>query len=52
MLAQFYPKKFPDNWYLLLGCVVAYAFLSTVLNIFINNVEGDAFLITKAKVRH
>lgn len=49
LLAQFYPKKFPDNWWLLLGCVIAYGILSTALNLFINHVEGDAFLITQPK---
>lgn len=31
LLAQFYPKKYPANFWLLLGCVVAYVVLSTLM---------------------
>lgn len=31
MLAQFYPKKYPANFWLLLGCVAAYVVLSTLM---------------------
>lgn len=31
LLAQFYPKKYPANFWLLLGCVAAYVVLSTLM---------------------
>ncbi|KAK9828910.1 hypothetical protein WJX72_002748 [[Myrmecia] bisecta] len=49
LLAQFYPKKYPANWGLLLGCVVAYVICTAALNLFTTLYEGDAFLITKPK---
>mgnify|MGYP001810383177 CR=1 FL=1 len=30
-MAQFYPKKYPDNFWVLLGCVAAYVVLSTAM---------------------
>lgn len=39
-LAQFYPKKYPDNTLLLAGCVVAYVVLSSLMTGGWQGVEG------------
>ncbi len=49
LLAQFYPKKYPDNWLLLLVCLVLYGLGSTALSIFTMLVEDDCFLITRPR---
>ena len=46
LVAQFYPRKFPDNYWLLVICVAAYALCTAALNMFITYVEGDAILFT------
>ena len=33
LLAQFYPKPFPDNYWLLVACVVVYFLLNTALQV-------------------
>ena len=33
LLAQFYPKPFPENYWLLVACVVVYFLLNTVLQV-------------------
>ena len=46
-IAQFWPKKFPDNWTVLAVCVAAYGIGSVALNIFTTHKEGDAFLFLR-----
>ncbi|KAL4426693.1 hypothetical protein ABPG77_004749 [Micractinium sp. CCAP 211/92] len=47
LLAQFYPKKYPANFWLLLGCVAAYVVLSTLMTVVASVFEKDAILLTK-----
>lgn len=47
LLAQFYPSKYPDNWLLLLVCVIVYSLLSTLLTVFTTSYEGDTILFTR-----
>ncbi|PNW75367.1 hypothetical protein CHLRE_12g524200v5 [Chlamydomonas reinhardtii] len=47
LLAQFGPGKFPANWWMVFGCVVAYLVLTTLLNLYSWKVEGEAFLVTR-----
>ena len=49
LLAQFYPKKYPDNWLLLLICLVLYSIGTAVLSVFTTLVEDDSFLITRPR---
>ncbi|EIE22437.1 hypothetical protein COCSUDRAFT_42744 [Coccomyxa subellipsoidea C-169] len=49
LLAQFYPKKYPDNWLILLLCLVFYGVGSAALSVFTSLAEEDSFLITKPK---
>lgn len=51
-IAQFYPRKHPDNWWLLLCCVVAYAICTAALNLFLLRFEGEVFFFTQAKKVH
>lgn len=46
LLAQFYPSKFPANFWLLVGCVSAYATLSFVLTLIALFWEKDAIAFT------
>ncbi len=47
LLSQFGPGKFPGNWWMVFGCVVAYLVLTTALNLYSWKVEGEAFLVTR-----
>lgn len=47
LVAQFYPKKFPDNKPILILCVVSYMVLSVLLQWFTSTVEQDIILYTK-----
>ena len=49
LLAQFYPKKYPDNWLLLLICLVLYGIGTAILSVFTTLVEDDSFLITRPR---
>jgi signal peptidase complex subunit 2 len=49
LLAQFYPKKYPDNWAVLLVCLILYSLGSAALSIFSSVMEAETFLITKPK---
>jgi hypothetical protein len=49
LLAQFYPKKYPENWAILLISLVFYSLGSAALSIFSTAVEGETFLITKPR---
>ncbi|KAK9914749.1 hypothetical protein WJX75_000076 [Coccomyxa subellipsoidea] len=49
LLAQFYPKKYPDNWCILLLCLVFYGLGTAALSVFTTLVEEDSFLITKPR---
>lgn len=46
-LAQFYPLKYPANFWLLVCCVSVYAALSTAMTYVITFLEKDCFLFTK-----
>jgi len=46
LLAQFYPKKFPQNREFLLGCIALYVVLNVVLLILSYTKEKDAILFT------
>ncbi|PSC77014.1 putative signal peptidase complex subunit 2 [Micractinium conductrix] len=46
-VAQFYPKKYPDNFWVLLGCVAAYVVLSTAMTVVATVWEKDAVLFTR-----
>lgn len=47
LLAQFYPKKYPHNWHMLVLCLVCYIACTAVLNALIWFVERDSFLFTR-----
>ncbi|BDA43434.1 probable signal peptidase complex subunit 2 [Coccomyxa sp. Obi] len=49
LLAQFYPKKYPDNWVILLVCLILYSLGTAALSLFTSLIEEDSFLITKPK---
>lgn len=49
LIAQFYPKKYPDNWLLLLVCLVLYGIGTIALSLFTSLVEDECFLITKPR---
>ena len=49
LIAQFYPGKHPDNWWLLCGCVIAYAACTLALNLFLLRFEGETFFFTRAR---
>lgn len=51
LLAQFYPKKYPENYWVLLVCVGLYIAATLFLNSIFSGMEGDVFYIAKAKVR-
>jgi len=49
LVAQFYPQKHPDSWWLLFFCVIAYAACTAALNLFLLRFEGETFFFTRAK---
>jgi len=44
VLAQFFPKKHPHHWHVLVASLVIYAICTLVLNLLLWRMEGDAFL--------
>ncbi|KAI7841303.1 hypothetical protein COHA_004922 [Chlorella ohadii] len=48
-LAQFYPKKYPANFWLLACCVASYVVLSTLMTVVATLWEKDAIVMTKAR---
>ncbi|KAK8934612.1 putative signal peptidase complex subunit 2 [Platanthera zijinensis] len=46
LLAQFYPKKFPENRDVLIGCIVLYVVLNGILQFISYTKEKNAFLFT------
>ncbi|KAK9844125.1 hypothetical protein WJX81_005216 [Elliptochloris bilobata] len=49
LVAQFYPKKWLAQWWVLLACVLAYGACTLALNVFITRVEGEVFLFTRPR---
>jgi len=49
LVAQFYPKPFPENYWVLVVCVTAYFLLNTVLQAFLHFRERDIILTTWPK---
>ncbi|CAD7696466.1 unnamed protein product [Ostreobium quekettii] len=49
LVSQFWPGKFHENWWLVLGCVVGYTLVTIILTVFCSVKEGNAFLFTKKK---
>lgn len=49
LVAQFYPKKHPENWGMLLACLIFYCIGSTFLSLFSALYEEDACFITRPK---
>ena len=49
LVAQFYPKKWPGQWWVMLVCVLAYGACTVALNLFITRVEGEVFLFTRPR---
>ncbi|KAK3253074.1 hypothetical protein CYMTET_10465 [Cymbomonas tetramitiformis] len=49
LVAQFYPKGFPDNSNILLCCVIGYMLFNTLLQVFSMIYEKDAILFTHPK---
>ena len=49
LVAQFYPTPFPDNYPLLVGCVVTYFLLNTLLQAFVLFYEGDTILSARSR---
>ena len=47
-LAQFYPLKYPANFWLLAGCVAAYTVLSGLMTLVAMVLEKDATALTRA----
>ncbi|KAK9815112.1 hypothetical protein WJX73_007939 [Symbiochloris irregularis] len=47
--AQFWPQKYPQNWLVLVVCVVLYAVGTAGLSLFTSTAEGDAFLFLTSK---
>ena len=48
-IAQFYPKKYPDNIILLAVCILGYLVGTAALNFYVAGREGDAFMFTKRR---
>lgn len=48
LLAQFYPGKLPDTWWILAACVSVYGGLTLALNTFSARWEASAFLFLRA----
>lgn len=49
LLAQFYPGKLKDNWWLIFSCVVGYTTCTGGLSIFCSLKEGNGILFTKTR---
>lgn len=49
LIAQFYPKKHPENWAVLLACLILYCLGSALLSLFSALYEEDACFITRPK---
>ena len=49
LIAQFYPKKHPENWSVLLVCLALYCVGSSFLSLFSALYEEDACFITLPK---
>jgi len=49
LYAQFGAGKFPQNWWPVFYCVVAYVVLTIVLNVYSYQMEGDSFLVCKPR---
>lgn len=49
LVAQFYPKPFPENYWVLVVCVTAYFLLNTALQAFLHFRERDIILTTRPK---
>eukprot|EP00298_Acanthocystis_sp_HF-20_P000373 c10486_g1_i1.p1 GENE.c10486_g1_i1~~c10486_g1_i1.p1 ORF type:complete len:219 (+),score=64.54 c10486_g1_i1:28-657(+) len=47
LLAQFYPKPWPETWHLTLFCVIMYAILSSTMQLMVWYYDMDASAITK-----
>ena len=48
-LAQFWPVKYPDSYWLLVACVCGYTLLSTLVNGVGVLLEKDTIVLTKAR---
>ncbi|XP_020702918.1 probable signal peptidase complex subunit 2, partial [Dendrobium catenatum] len=46
LLAQFYPKKFPENRDILIGCIILYVVLNGILQFISYTKEKNAILFT------
>ncbi|PKA47998.1 putative signal peptidase complex subunit 2 [Apostasia shenzhenica] len=46
LLAQFYPKKFPENWNVLIGCIILYVVLNVILLLISFTKEKSAIMFT------
>lgn len=46
LVAQFYPKKFPENRIFLIGCIVLYIVFNAVLQLIIYTKEKNAIMFT------
>ena len=51
-IAQFYPKKYPENFWVLVVCVGLYIVASLAHSALFSGIEGDVFFIAKQKVLH
>ena len=49
-VAQFWPQKFPANWWVLFVCVSLYAIASVCLSLFTSRAEGEVFLFLEPEV--
>ncbi|KAL5710421.1 hypothetical protein ACHQM5_020984 [Ranunculus cassubicifolius] len=48
LVAQFYPKKFPENSDVLIGCIGLYVVFNIILQVITYTMEKDAILFTHA----
>ncbi|PIA28072.1 hypothetical protein AQUCO_07200004v1 [Aquilegia coerulea] len=46
LIAQFYPKKFPQNKDVLIGCIILYIIFNILLQVIIHTKEKNAILFT------
>ncbi|XP_047329106.1 signal peptidase complex subunit 2-like [Impatiens glandulifera] len=46
LVAQFYPKKFPENRDFLIGCIILYILFNAILQLIIHTKEKNAILFT------
>lgn len=49
-IAQFYPVKYPDNFWILVTCVGLYIATSLVSTLVLGSIEGDIFFTAREKV--